>query len=571
MKSNSAPVPYQAALSYGSDHLVDPFAVEYLGSAYQSLQCQNAVLQQQIQTLRQCQENKYFQASERSYLQEVTKYDTEQVAIFPDGKAYIIKQNSTGVSHTVTKPLSNCTGFSAHYAVDSRDGTRFIETQYTLPNGTNSGFMVTLDKFKVNTVFQEFSKSGGTLCCGKDGPRFLFTLISQLLSEQAPHVIPMSGWNLSKEHVWFFYQSKGEKNMYDKPIFYSASLESSAQMMLSAIKGTAILKSRLPEEMQPTKLFSLISENNSIPTELSVDCKPTDFSRQIREQRDKLLLYVHGEAAGPQTDAGKYRLTGNIRLMLNETQKGVLCRTLYLILSHKVTPLLRENTLPVQAERISASPTGESIAITWNDMISLVKSNPDEFDDRIRRAYQNAYEALEDSRVQKDASLLSAVSEIICWVVSLRVPEWEKEIRSSFKESLSQYFFWWETLSDSTVPDTFRDTLYSAARKGAVHFQEIRNVNRSYNKETDILYDDGSFYVTSTLLKNLIREFMPQFLPADVLSILADARILSKSLVKTLTFSANSSRNYRFRKINRSFVKKPGCRDIINVEKEALL
>ena len=225
----------------------------------------------------------------------------------------------------------------------------------------------------------------------------------------------------------------------------------------------------------------------------------------------------------------------------------------------------------MQAERISASPTGESIAITWNDMISLVKSNPDEFDARIRHAYQNSYEALEDSRVQKDASLLSAVSEIICWVASLRVPEWEKEIRSSFKESLSQYFFWWETLSDSTVPDTFRDALYSAARKGAVHFQEIRSVNRSYNKETDILYDDGSFYVTSTLLKNLIREFMPQFLPADVLSILADARILSKSLVKTLTFSTNSSRNYRFRKINRSFVKKPGCRDIINVEKEALL
>ena len=88
------------------------------------------------------------------------------------------------------------------------DGSTSIEIQYRLPNGTLSGFRVADDKFQQNDLIQGFYKSGGTLRCGKDGPRLFYMLVAQLLSKHEIYFQPIPGWNINASR-WFFKESAG--------------------------------------------------------------------------------------------------------------------------------------------------------------------------------------------------------------------------------------------------------------------------------------------------------------------------------------------------------------------------
>ena len=121
-------------------------------------------------------------------------------------------------------------------------------------------------------------------------------------------------------------------------------------------------------------------------------------------------------------------------------------------------------------------------------------------------------------------------------------------------------------MSNDAVPEVFRDALYAAAHSGFLRFREIKDTDETFNKEKEVLYDDTYFYISTALLKKLIASFMPQHLASDVLAKLSEADVLSGSMVKTLTLSPNHARNFRFRTIPRSFVKKLGCRDIVSIK-----
>ena len=113
--------------------------------------------------------------------------------------------------------------------------------------------------------------------------------------------------------------------------------------------------------------------------------------------------------------------------------------------------------------------------------------------------------------------------------------------------------------------DCFRNALYAAAREQTIRFRDIGDLDETYCKEKEVLYDEYKLYLTLDLVKRLVAKRMPEFLTSDVLAQLTEAGILSSSIVKTLTLSTGHSKNVRLRSINRSFVNGYGRRDITTI------
>lgn len=293
MSIYQAPQVPQPAFTFGGGNYVDLSTVNILQAQNAALQQENVALKSANQSLQQQRENPLCKAANRAYLREFTAYKTESLVEFPDGKYYLIKENNLGEFYKVVKPVSDCTEFSARYVIDPRDGSKSIEVQYRLPNGTLSGFRVADDKFQQNALIQGFYKSGGTLRCGKDGPRLFYMLVAQLLSKHEIYFQPIPGWNINASR-WFFKESAGCEAPLDSPILRPDALTSEDQMMMAAVIGLSFLKTRLPEDMQPTKPFAVISESFSITTEITLNCKLAELKKQLNHHRDDLLIHVRG-------------------------------------------------------------------------------------------------------------------------------------------------------------------------------------------------------------------------------------------------------------------------------------
>lgn len=138
-------------------------------------------------------------------------------------------------------------------------------------------------------------------------------------------------------------------------------------------------------------------------------------------------------------------------------------------------------------------------------------------------------------------------------------------VRSAYKQTLEKYVQYWDSLADASALERFRDALYAAARKQSIRFRAIGNIDETYCKEMEVLYDEYKLYITLDLVKSLVSEYMSEFLVSDVLAQLSEAGILSDSIVKTLTLSTGHPKNVRLRSINRSFVNGHGRRDITTI------
>ena len=443
MNNYQLPPTPQPALSFGDGEYTESWATTMLQNTCNNFQVQNMALQQENaalknknQSLQQQRADQFSKTADRAYMREFSAYRTEHFVKFPDERYYLVRENGFGAPYDVIKPLSDCTEFSARYVFDPRDGSTLIEVQYRLPNGKLSGFSIPAEKFQKGTLAQNFYKSGGTLHFGKDGPRLFYMLIAQLLSNRESCILSISGWNFTNSR-WTFKDSAACESILNSPILPAAGLASENQRMMSLVVGLSLLKTRFSEAMQPSKLFSLISERNLVSTAESMGCKPTEFAKKLTANRDYLLVYIRDGSADCQpTGTGAYRIAENYRLLQEEVQKGALSRTLYVILSTKITPALREQSLPIQVEESVSSVQDEVIPVTWNGIISMVENNPTEFNARIQRAYDEEYASLEDSTVRQDAAVLNAVVEIICWTVSRTVPKWAEQVRNAYTSSL---------------------------------------------------------------------------------------------------------------------------------------
>lgn len=565
MNGYQPPLVPQSAVTFGDERLVDPWAETMLRNTCSNFQVQNMALQQENaalktknQSLQQQRTNSIFKVADRAYLREFSAYRTEHFVKFPDERYYLVRENGFGAPYEVTNPLSDCTEFSARYVFDPRDGSTLIEVQYRLPNGKLSGFSIPAEKFQKGTLAQNFYKSGGTLHFGKDGPRLFYMLIAQLLSNRESCILSISGWNFTNSR-WTFKDSAACESILNSPILPTAGLASENQRMMSLVVGLSLLKTHFGEAMQPTKPYAMISESFSVTTEITLNCRLSELKKQLYNHRDDLLVYIHDGS-----NSSRHQKTTNYGFLSDEAVKGSASRSIYIVLARKLTPEIRENCIPIIPAEICS--TTDAASANWNDLISLTENNPDEFNLRTQRAYEEACSNFKGSDYCQDAAVLSVVSEIICWTFSRTdaTHQRERKFQDTYKQTLEKYVQYWDSLADASALERFRDALYAAARKQSIRFRAIGNIDETYCKEMEVLYDEYKLYITLDLVKSLVSEYMSEFLVSDVLAQLSEAGILSDSIVKTLTLSGHP-KNVRLRSINRSFVNGHGRRDITTI------
>lgn len=566
MNGYQPPLVPQSAVTFGDERLVDPWAETMLRNTCSNFQVQNMALQQENaalktknQSLQQQRANSIFKVADRAYLREFSAYRTEHFVKFPDERYYLVRENGFGAPYEVTKPLSDCTEFSARYVFDPRDGSTLIEVQYRLPNGKRASFSIPAEKFRKNTLAQSFYKGGGTLHFGKDGPRLFYMLIAQLLSSRNSCILSIPGWNFNNSR-WTFKESATCESILNSPILPTAGLASENQRMMSLIVGLSLLKTHFGEAMQPTKPYAMISESFSVTTEITLNCRLSELKKQLYNHRDDLLVYIHDGS-----NSSRHQKTTNYGFLSDEAVKGSASRSIYIVLARKLTPEIRENCIPIIPAEICS--TTDAASANWNDLISLTENNPDEFNLRTQRAYEEACSNFKGSDYCQDAAVLSVVSEIICWTFSRTdaTHQRERKFQDTYKQTLEKYVQYWDSLADASALERFRDALYAAARKQSIRFRAIGNIDETYCKEMEVLYDEYKLYITLDLVKSLVSEYMSEFLVSDVLAQLSEADILSDSIVKTLTLSTGHPKNVRLRSINRSFVNGHGRRDITTI------
>ena len=566
MNGYQPPLVPQSAVTFGDERLVDPWAETMLRNTCSNFQVQNMALQQENaalktknQSLQQQRANSIFKVADRAYLREFSAYRTEHFVKFPDERYYLVRENGFGAPYDVIKPLSDCTEFSARYVFDPRDGSTLIEVQYRLPNGKLSGFSIPAEKFQKSTLAQNFYKGGGTLHFGKDGPRLFYMLIAQLLSSRNSCILSIPGWNFNNSR-WTFKESATCESILNSPILPTAGLASENQRMMSLVVGLSLLKTHFGEAMQPTKPYAMISESFSVTTEITLNCRLSELKKQLYNHRDDLLVYIHDGS-----NSSRHQKTTNYGFLSDEAVKGSASRSIYIVLARKLTPEIREHCIPIIPAEVCS--TTDIVSVAWNDLISLAESNPDEFNVRTQRAYEEACSNFKGSDYCQDAAVLSVVSEIICWTFSRTdaTHQREREFQDTYKQTLEKYVQYWDSLADASALERFRDALYAAARKQSIRFRAIGNIDETYCKEMEVLYDEYKLYITLDLVKSLVSEYMSEFLVSDVLAQLSEAGILSDSIVKTLTLSTRHPKNVRLRSINRSFVNGHGRRDITTI------
>ena len=566
MNGYQPPLVPQSAVTFGDERLVDPWAETMLRNTCSNFQVQNMALQQENaalktknQSLQQQRANSIFKVADRAYLREFSAYRTEHFVKFPDERYYLVRENGFGAPYEVTKPLSDCTEFSARYVFDPRDGSTLIEVQYRLPNGKRASFSIPAEKFRKNTLAQSFYKGGGTLHFGKDGPRMFYMLIAQLLSSRNSCILSIPGWNFNNSR-WTFKESATCESILNSPILPTAGLASENQRMMSLIVGLSLLKTHFGEAMQPTKPYAMISESFSVTTEITLNCRLSELKKQLYNHRDDLLVYIHDGS-----NSSRHQKTTNYGFLSDEAVKGSASRSIYIVLARKLTPEIREHCIPIIPAEICS--TTDAASANWNDLISLTENNPDEFNLRTQRAYEEACSNFKGSDYCQDAAVLSVVSEIICWTFSRTdaTHQRERKFQDTYKQTLEKYVQYWDSLADASALERFRDALYAAARKQSIRFRAIGNIDETYCKEMEVLYDEYKLYITLDLVKSLVSEYMSEFLVSDVLAQLSEAGILSDSIVKTLTLSTGHPKNVRLRSINRSFVNGHGRRDITTI------
>lgn len=566
MNGYQPPLVPQSAVTFGDERLVDPWAETMLRNTCSNFQVQNMALQQENaalktknQSLQQQRANSIFKVADRAYLREFSAYRTEHFVKFPDERYYLVRENGFGAPYEIIKPLSDCTEFSARYVFDPRDGSTLIEVQYRLPNGKLSGFSIPAEKFQKSTLAQNFYKGGGTLHFGKDGLRLFYMLIAQLLSNRESCILSISGWNFNSSR-WTFKESAACESILNSPILPAAGLASENQRMMSLVVGLSLLKTHFGEAMQPTKPYAMISESFSVTTEITLNCRLSELKKQLYNHRDDLLVYIHDGS-----DSSRHQKTTNYGFLSDEAEKGSASRSIYVVLARKLTPEIREHCIPIIPAEVCS--TTNIVSVTWNDLISLAESNPDEFNVRAQRSYEEACSNFNGSNYCQDAAALNVVSEIICWTFSRTAAthQRERELQDTYKQTLENYVQYWDSLADASALERFRDALYAAARKQSIRFRAIGNIDETYCKEMEVLYDEYKLYITLDLVKSLVSEYMSEFLVSDVLAQLSEAGILSDSIVKTLTLSTGHPKNVRLRSINRSFVNGHGRRDITTI------
>lgn len=547
-EASSRPVPAHSASSLLGNHSQQsPQAQPYQGNCFVPKR----------QTVDQTLEDIVNSDAIKSYRKEMMRYADRSLLEGPDGSIQLCSRNSR---NSVLTPFSPCKHFQAQKQVQYDSGEEEIVYSFTDATGHSVRY-ATNAKLNDRAQYKALKDHGFVVLanlsastCAELISRYTAYMISSLpvLTAYSP------GWYFTGKE-WGFQSS--ESIAMDYSLFGGATSYAPDVALYHIIFIFAAIQPRLPLKMWIRHPFVLLTQGRFYPTDLSIDDKPRAFRETLERLRYQPVIRILGENSCCNDSASSYRQKENYKTLLSASQQNK-AHPVYMVIAQELTPMQCSFCLPIQ--KVACAERSSDVNVS--NLVALILANPDEFETRIERHFSAVFNALgDDCIVQQEIAALTAVSSIVVWFYSIHDPKYVRLIAKTYSESLTLYTRYWEELSDDNILGKFKMVLYNSRRSESFRLRPIEDVDSSFDPENEMLYDETYFYTSSKLLSRLIEIGLRSHMPSVVLDRLKMAGVLSGSVVKTLTFAPNESKDFRFRKLLRNSLRQPGCRDLVEI------
>lgn len=547
-EASSRPVPAHSASSpLGNLSQQSPQAQPYQGSCFVPKR----------QTVDQTLEDIVNSDAIKSYRKEMLRYADRSLLEGPDGSIQLCSRNSR---NSVLTPFSPCKHFRAQKQVQYDSGEEEIVYSFTDATGHSVRY-ATNAKLSDRAQYKALKDHGFVVLanlsantCAELISRYTAYMISSLpvLTAYSP------GWYFTGKE-WGFQSSKSIDMSY--ALFEGSTLSSPDAVLYHIIFIFAALQARLPLKMWIRQPFVIITHGRFQPTDLSIDDKPRAFKESLERLCYQPVVRILAENSCCNDSASSYRQKENYKALLSASQQNK-AHPVYMVITQELTPMQCSFCLPIQ--KVPCCERNYDVNVS--SLVALILANPDEFEARIEKIFSLTFNSLgEDCIVQQEIAALTAVSSIVAWFYSIHDPKISDLVSKTYGKSLAVYTRYWEELSDDNILGKFKMVLYNLCQSGSFRLRPIEDVDSSFDPENEMLYDETYFYTSSKLLSRLIETGLRSHMPSVVLDRLKMAGVLSGSVVKTLTFAPNESKDFRFRKLLRNSLRQPGCRDLVEI------
>ena len=485
----------------------------------------------------------------------------DNCALVEDFQGCLTYQCSNG-ENTIVKPFSPCRNLRAQKIVDHSTQKEYIKYTFDTPTGEHKSVIVdatcsALHRYNLlrDNGFIVFAHLLPTVC-GE-----LIARYTAATRDSIPPQIKYSpGWYSSK-NSWGFQES----NWVDlNTVLFSFTLPSTSDMVMYQLLSLyAVLQGRLSPELWIRRPFCVLTHNQYLHTDLSLDESSRVFKKELESLIDRPLVWIRAENINFNESSSAYSRDKNYQALMNSMQSDQR-HPVYIVVSQDLTPRQRIFCLPVQNFSDHRVRTNSLNSI--GDLIKLIIGNSDAFEAQIDKVYTEFFDELgEDCPVRQEISVLAAIAAVVQWYFSIRDPSQKGVVARSHNECLTLYIQYWERFNGDSINSLFRNALYAARRSDMICFRPLEDVDSSFDCQKEILYDDTYYYTSTALLKKIIKVQLRSYMPSDVLNRLKTAGVLSGSVPKTLTFAPNESKDFRFRTLLRSSLHQPGSRDLVEI------
>ena len=483
----------------------------------------------------------------------------DNCALVEDFQGCLTYQCSNG-ENTIVKPFSPCRNLRAQKIVDHSTQKEYIK--YTFDTHTGEHKIVIVDATCSALHRYNLLRDNGFIVIAHLLPTVCGELIARYTAATRDSIPPQikysPGWYSSK-NSWGFQES----NWVDlNTVLFSFTLPSTSDMVMYQLLSLyAVLQGRLSPELWIRRPFCVLTHNQYLHTDLSLDESSRVFKKELESLIDRPLVWIRAENINFNESSSAYSRDKNYQALMNSMQSNQK-HPLYMVVSSSLTPRQRTFCLPIQdfIEPYEATNSIDSIG----GLINSIMNNANAFNSTVERSFTKVFDDLgEDCSVQREIAALSMIADVVKWHYSIQVPPQTLSVRCD--EYLETYTRYWERINDGNILTPFRNALYAARRSNIICFYPLEDANSSFNCQKEILYDDTYYYTSTALLKKIIKVQLRSYMPSDVLSRLKTAGVLSGSVPKTLTFAPNDSKDFRFRTLLRSSLHQPGSRDLVEI------
>ena len=485
----------------------------------------------------------------------------DNCALVEDFQGCLTYQCSNG-ENTIVKPFSPCRNLRAQKIVDHSTQKEYIKYTFDTPTGEHKSVIVDATCSALHRY--NLLRDNGFIVIAHLLPTVCGELIARYTAATRDSIPPQikysPGWYSSK-NSWGFQES----NWVDlNTVLFSFTLPSTSDMVMYQLLSLyAVLQGRLSPELWIRRPFCVLTHNQYLHTDLSLDESSRVFKKELESLIDRPLVWIRAENINFNESSSAYSRDKNYQALMNSMQSDQR-HPVYIVVSQDLTPRQRIFCLPVQNFSDLRVRTNSLNSI--GDLIKLIIGNSDAFEAQIDKVYTEFFDELgEDCPVRQEISVLAAIAAVVQWYFSIRDPSQKGVVARSHNECLTLYIQYWERFNGDSINSLFRNALYAARRSDMICFRPLEDVDSSFDCQKEILYDDTYYYTSTALLKKIIKVQLRSYMPSDVLNRLKTAGVLSGSVPKTLTFAPNESKDFRFRTLLRSSLHQPGSRDLVEI------